>query len=209
MDRNEDGHHRHHHIDLLCPHEHITTAFQSLDTVRALHHTVISLRAALEDAHREIDNLKKNISIQTVIDDGKVYHQQQQQLDVGSGLDETISTGVQTDLLTTSERPEPKNPVVSIEEPKLKEQPIVEEKLSSLSPRKKSRKATSKGKYELGDTIRSGLPDIRITSGGSNHHHKQMASKIDVKIKVSSNIKVEGPAADSSTDPTTDTSGNI
>lgn len=51
----------------------VSTAFQSLDTVRALHQTVVSLRTALEDAHKEIDNLKKQILIQTDIDDGKLF----------------------------------------------------------------------------------------------------------------------------------------
>lgn len=231
MDLNEDGHPHHHHhaVELLCPHEHISSAFQSLDTVRALHHTVITLRAALEDAHREIDNLKKNISIQTVIDDGKVYRQQ--------NISEEATTGTQTvdhHRKSTDQEP-PIPPAVSVEEPKLislpsDNKPKSQEKESTdQSPRKKStKKSTYKGKYEIGgggesSSHRSILPEIRISSGrgdsgavgdegaatSTKHqsHHKQMASKIDVKIKVSSNIKVEAPNSSTDATTTTDTSG--
>lgn len=54
-------------------------ANQSLDTVRTLHHTVVSLRNALDDARREISNLKKQINVQTVIDEGKAFKQEQDQ----------------------------------------------------------------------------------------------------------------------------------
>lgn len=55
-----------------------TVAFQSLDTVRALHQTVVSLRKALEDAHREIDTLKKHITVKDDIEEGKRYREQEE-----------------------------------------------------------------------------------------------------------------------------------
>lgn len=48
-------------------------ANQSLDTVRSLHQTVVSLRNALDDARREISNLKKQMTVQTVIEEGKTF----------------------------------------------------------------------------------------------------------------------------------------
>lgn len=262
MDRN-DGQQQFEQIP--CPLEHISSAFQSLDTVRALHHTVVSLRSALEDAHKEIDNLKKQISIQTDIDDGKVYRREdletvkkivdadQLVADITSNIVEEVEQGerknlktvefnideVAADLKVKEDTKEinkgDKNP--SVEETKIrkkqvkpkeegtkvkevvtkeKENIIEEDELQSGSPRKKSRKIT-KGKYDIttnkspknvhSERI-SVMPDVRIiTNPSSDRKHKQMASKIDVKIKVSSNIQVAGTTSASDTTTSDTNSG--
>lgn len=48
-------------------------ANQSLDTVRSLHQTVVSLRNALDDARREISSLKQQMNVRTDIDEGKAF----------------------------------------------------------------------------------------------------------------------------------------
>lgn len=70
---------RHQHMSAINPTEpHIPTAvYQSLDTVRALHQTVVYLRKALEKAHREIDSLKKQITVKGDIEEGKKYREQE------------------------------------------------------------------------------------------------------------------------------------
>lgn len=222
-----------------CQLEHISTVFQSLDTVRALHHTVVSLRTALEDAHREIENLKKKISIQTDIDDGKIFHQRVTNENIFIDdicKEESLRTAVLDQSrvecnapVSILEPPEPtpkKSEPVNIfpEDPKeilevKKENPVEIpfnrdddsdlNRYKEYSPRKKTRKTSNKGKYDISASPRvlssrvSVLPDIRITTNPDRKHNKQMASKIDVKIKVSSNIKVDGPAT-SSSEPTTD-----
>lgn len=51
----------------------LSCANQSLDTVRSLHQTVVSLRNALDDARKEISSLKKQMNVQSVIDEGKTF----------------------------------------------------------------------------------------------------------------------------------------
>ena len=102
-----------------CPLEHVSSAFQSLDTVRALHQTVVSLRTALEDAHREIDNLKKQIVIKSDIDDGKIFHSQRQLKELKDRIDETrelfVKLPPESDTELTVELP---LEIESIEKPK-------------------------------------------------------------------------------------------
>lgn len=222
-----------------CQLEHISTVFQSLDTVRALHHTVVSLRTALEDAHREIENLKKKISIQTDIDDGKIFHQRVNKEEISvhdiSKQDLVRSTdldgGIVNEPISISEpTPKQSESVINVPvEPKHSvqvkqivpvENTVNQDNESDLNqhkeflPRKKTRKTSNKGKYDISASPRvlssrvSVLPDIKITTNPDRKHNKQMASKIDVKIKVSSNIKVDGPAT-SSSEPTTDSNSGI
>lgn len=70
---------QHQHMSAINPADpHIPTAvYQSLDTVRALHQTVVYLRKALEKAHREIDTLKKQITVKDDIEEGKKYREQE------------------------------------------------------------------------------------------------------------------------------------
>lgn len=70
---------RHQHMSPINPVDpHTTTAaYQSLDTVRALHQTVVYLRKALEKAHLEIDSLKNQISVKDDIEEGKKYREQE------------------------------------------------------------------------------------------------------------------------------------
>lgn len=234
MDRN-DGQQQFEPVP--CPLEHISSAFQSLDTVRALHHTVVSLRSALEEAHKEIDNLKKQISIQTDIDDGKVYRVSEtlntlQEKDTGIVKDTVLSAPKQEvnenvdDL--KKEETEKENPVKNIVQFNIDKSNVVdsvreeieqtEECEEESSPRKKTRKI-SKGKYEITSSSNkspknvhsqrmSVMPDVRIiTNPSGDRKHKQMASKIDVKIKVSSNIKVAGTTSASDTTTSDTNSG--
>lgn len=224
-----------------CQLEHISTVFQSLDTVRALHHTVVSLRTALEDAHREIENLKKKISIQTDIDDGKIFHQRATNDDIfdddiskqellRSALDES-DVEINEPVSIPEPTPKQSEPVISVpEEPKqiLQTKQVNPDEIAAIqhddpdlrkhkeySPRKKARKTSNKGKYDISTSPRvlssrlSVLPDIKITTNPDRKHNKQMASKIDVKIKVSSNIKVDGPATSSSELTTDSNSGKF
>lgn len=223
-----------------CQLEHISTVFQSLDTVRALHHTVVSLRTALEDAHREIENLKKKISIQTDIDDGKIFHQRvtNEEISVDGKeklLQSTVLDGnrVEANEPVSISEPTPKQsePITSVSvQPKqflqVKQINPIEITVNqdddsdlnqnkAYSPRKKTRKTSNKGKYDISASPRvlssrvSVLPDIKITTNPERKHNKQMASKIDVKIKVSSNIKVDGPNTSSSELTTDSNSGKF
>lgn len=137
-----------------CPVEHLSAAIQSLDTVRALHQTVVSLRAALEDAHREIEHLKKHISINVDIDNGKVFRQSADNLNT-----------LDTDTATAN-----KPATVKLDK----------------------RFVRDCGVYKL---------HPRSTSDADRR--RPMASKIDVKIKVSSNIKLNEVGSSTSEEATT------
>lgn len=177
-DRHRHQHHQHHHHHHshepherfapppVCPVEHLSAAVQSLDTVRALHSTVVSLRSALEEAHREIDQLKKQIAIGVDIDSGKEFRRSQDNLDK-----------IETDRTPTT-RPTTESPKVP----------------SARKSRRLSGNVQkhSAGSY----SIRVLPEDIRIVSAATaaegsteNQRKSKMASKIDVQIKVSSNFK--------------------
>ena len=61
---------------------------QSLDTVRSLHQTVVSLRNALDDARREISTLKKQMNVQTVIEEGRAFKEKEQKEDTPTRREE-------------------------------------------------------------------------------------------------------------------------
>ncbi|XP_055390439.1 uncharacterized protein LOC129619284 isoform X2 [Condylostylus longicornis] len=65
-------------LHTACRMENISTTIQSLDTVRALHHTVVSLRSALEEAKFEIQRLRSQISTQSDIKEGIKYQNHNQ-----------------------------------------------------------------------------------------------------------------------------------
>lgn len=56
---------------------HLLHTLESLDTVRALHQTVVALRKALESSQLEIQKLKKQITVQHEVDDGKTFKNEQ------------------------------------------------------------------------------------------------------------------------------------
>lgn len=60
------------------------TAYKSLETVNALHQTVVTLRKSLEEAKLEINSLKSQIAVKDSIEEGKLYRCQ----DIVSHLNE-------------------------------------------------------------------------------------------------------------------------
>lgn len=156
--------------------EHVSTTIQSLDTVRALHQTVVCLRSALEDAHREINQLKKQISVNEDIDSGKEFRRSV----------DNLSEALPTIVLKTQNEPQlHQTPIVVKSTPELSDT-----KLDSKSPSQRS----NHHKHHQGSYSFSVCPDdIRVNTfrnQSADRRNKPMASKIDVKIKVSSNIKV-------------------
>uniref|UniRef100_A0A1B0EVV8 Uncharacterized protein n=1 Tax=Lutzomyia longipalpis TaxID=7200 RepID=A0A1B0EVV8_LUTLO len=146
---------RNHHEGVCCPvgtSVNFCPAVHSLDTVRALHQTVVSLRTALDDARREIDKLKRQIHVQTDIEQGKIYRTNQ---------------------------------------PGQKDEEVKSEKSVRITKCTKDNEKTPRVTID---------PVVSVTaepSGGDIHEGKirGMASKIDVKIKVSSNIHVDSSSS--------------
>lgn len=234
----------------------VSTAFQSLDTVRALHQTVVSLRTALEDAHKEIDDLKKQILIQTDIDDGKTYRRTQDppndinieaapteipisaaenrvppnQLDTNNTLQEQanqLTDETEQKRISSVHFPAETEDITHSE--KLLHEITINKSAQSVKKSKSKSKSSSRTfKYDLVNQSEPTLsgdieetetwreksefrPSIRVISTpksaseesvAGDRKRKQMASKIDVKIRVSSNIQVNegGSSASTSTD---------
>lgn len=181
-------------------------AIQSLDSVRALHQTTVSLRQALEEAHREIENLKKQIRISSDIEAGKTYREQYtQQLPETTSVrtaedfkelrKDILSDAVRVKFITNEE--EKKIPVE--EQDKKIESSEEEEEENDEKEEENSRivKNTSvfEKKYQICD-------EIKLKSPSAHKSLKYMASQIDVKIKLSSNINVECGDTESSADVT-------
>lgn len=237
----------------------ISTAFQSLDTVRALHQTVVSLRTALEDAHKEIDNLKKQILIQTDIDDGKLFRliqephingsenqlqqhveqqnqEQQQSVEPSQSLDNNKNNQIeqqqqQQEIIIRPTIETEQISINSVNLPAETDIPITpSSKKSAPSNSNKNLKIKSsacKFTYDVINQKSSSQlknekytetiiePNIRVinsprirsdtfTLSTGDKKRKQMASKIDVKIKVSSNIKVNESGSSTTTDTCSD-----
>lgn len=176
----------------LCPLEHASTAFQSFDTVRALHQSVLCLRAALENAHKEIDTLKKQISVQTDVKEGKIFR-------------ETVDKNKLEENTNREEKKESESQKSNDIE---KEQKTEESRADQSSKAKRkvrrdyhrSEKRTEN--YELSKS--TFVPDIKIitnpNSSTSNKGRKQMASKVDVKIRLSSNVNVDSTSSETADD---------
>lgn len=181
-----------------CPLDHASSAFQSFDTVRALHQSVLCLRAALENAHKEIDTLKKQISVQTDVKEGKIFRE---------NSSETIIRNKSEDITIPERKTEcetEKTDETIVE----KKQKIEDTRSSqSLKSKRKTRRDYHKSeqhteKYDFSkSTI---VPDIKIITNPnpstSHKGHRQMASKIDVKIKLSSNVNVDSTSSGTADD---------
>jgi hypothetical protein len=169
------------------------TAIRSIDTVRALHQTVVSLRSALEDSRQEIEKLKKQILISNEIQDARQCHHPEinQQIDYKT-LDEKVSA-----LERIYHKAHP--------------QQVLEDKDAKNEKLKRGDAKENKIKND-GKTTISLVPDITISTQNlndsitganninNNQNNNQMASRIDVKIKVSSNINVSDVNNDTSTE---------
>ena len=186
------------------------------DTVRALHETVVSLRTALEESRREVDQLRQQISVRETVEQGRTVSAgglkgaevadgpRKQQT---SGSTEVPSTsGYQARHLPARESCEDVPSTLEdkkckkLKKRKVKTQPTEHESCSS--PVTVGREES---KAEVEDSVRtkktpikdgnssahqkvSVVPDIQIVSHPGVGPHSAMASRIDVKIKVSSNI---------------------
>lgn len=181
-----------HYESVMCsPYEEhrYCTAIRSIDTVRALHQTVVSLRTALDESRQEIEKLKKQILVSNEIQDARQCHHpeialQQQQIDYKT-LGDKVS---------------------ELEKIYYKAHPQHSQTKDESECHTKERKSDGSKK-----TI-SLVPDITIstqnlsdssiqaTGGSANSQTNQMASRIDVKIKVSSNINVSDNNNETSTE---------
>lgn len=226
-----------------------TVAIQSLDTVRALHQTVVSLRNALEEAHREIDSLKKQITVKDDIEEGKKFRDQQitksneslsnlpLNIDLSTVNDDdddhdddnrtlfdrtqsgqTQSNRSTSTVLNSNENKASDVPIThrSNKSLNLNEQPAVSSSRQSATTKQSQSSEHFEHHITTHDTQHKQIvvhpikTDIKIKSPKTPTTstsltllpHKwlpQMASKIDVKIKLTSNFKIDGSESSSET----------
>lgn len=156
---------------------------QSLDTVRTLHQTVVSLRSALEEARREIDSLKKQIIISNDIEEGKIYRTQDNE------NKETTTAAANIDIESDSVK---KNKRKSNDQHKLLKE--CDRKIEKI----KNSKINLTEIQESADNSSINYSIHCLPTKISTNLKSAMASKIDVKIKLSSNIKIDSGGAESS-----------
>lgn len=166
-----------------APIENISSvALQSLDTVRALHQTVVSLRTALEDAHREIETLKKQIVITNDIEEGKIYRKQ---------IVNNVPIESATNLSDDSENDEIEN----VGAANTGEEDEVECEKQSKGRTQITSTATKifidDHRFHNSEKTKVVLPAITTEQHHYSARTPRMASKIDVKIKLSSNINLD------------------
>lgn len=243
------GEHHHQFDSQFRPVDNISpAAFQSLDTVRALHQTVVSLRTALEAAQREIDTLKRQVIVTTDIRDGKAYYEQDRGIietiadgapsitdtateatitDIDLGQEETVQIGrVPTNnIVKNSSRVKHKGSVISNVEGATAESEPAESiechgdskgkdvNAAHATPRSQRRLksyGTQSQRFvnveeiqvieKVGGTKKTDTSNIKVIAHPKHSIRKQMASKIDVKIRLSSDIKVNGSSSEASSD---------
>lgn len=161
------------HERVFYPHynEHrYCTALRSIDTVRALHQTVVSLRSALDESRQEIEKLKKQIIVNNEIQDARPCHHP------------AITSGQSVDFKSLGDKVSELEKIYYKTHPKGDD----EKEVTFADDNKNAKKASN---LSLG-------PDITISTHNSNDASatgggNSMASRIDVKIKVSSNIHVD------------------
>lgn len=167
------------------------TALRSIDTVRSLHQTVVSLRTALDDSRQEIEKLKKQIIINNEIQDARPCHHPEVAI---KPVDYKTLGDKVSELEKIYYKTHPKD--------EDKEVTFADDATSGDVHDETVKKVENKSKSDAKKAAKFSLvPDISITTnkpndtlthsatgGGSNN---QMASRIDVKIKVSSNINVD------------------
>jgi hypothetical protein len=167
------------HYDRVLYHPHhqhrYCTALQSIDTVRALHQTVVSLRSALDDSRLEIEKLKKQIIVNNEIQEARPCHHP------------TVSNSQLVDFKSLGDKVSELEKIYYKTHPKGEEKVDENVKKSNLSLAPEIRVSTQ----NLNDTS-----TFTATSG--------MASRIDVKIKVSSNINVDNNETSTTTSERSD-----
>ena len=156
------------HEPVFYPHfnEHrYCTALRSIDTVRALHQTVVSLRSALDESRQEIEKLKKQIIVNNEIQVARPCHHPA------------------VDFKSLGDK------VSELEKIYYKTHPKGEERSEKSPEDDKNVKKSSN--LSLTPEIRVSTQNLNDISTYTATGSSAMASRIDVKIKVSSNINVE------------------
>lgn len=194
MDSSESGQgsvcypHYHHEPQHYC------TAIRSIDTVRALHQTVVSLRTALDESKREIEKLKKQIDVNSEIQDGRQCHHPSE---LNQEQQQTVDYKVLGDKVSELEK------IYFRDHP----HESSTEHAAAAAAEENNQTFTSTTDDANKDDIRKSssitnlslVPNITVSTQNLNetatatgcHSTATMASRIDVKIKVSSNINVE------------------
>ncbi|KAG5679552.1 hypothetical protein PVAND_009112 [Polypedilum vanderplanki] len=167
------------------------TAIRSIDTVRALHQTVVSLRTALEESRLEIEKLKKQILINNEIQDARQCQHSNNKQEIvdykklGEKVAELEKIYYKTHpKLATSASSD--GIIYSPSEGILKKEDKINRKERNCSDVKKTVSLQSPDITVSTQNIN----DSSVTGSTSSINNNQMASRIDVKIKVSSNINV-------------------
>lgn len=192
-------HHHHHNHHTQLDETNVQTTLQSLDTVRALHQTVVSLREALENSHKEIEKLKKQIVVHTEVKEGNEYHERFKdecvKIDIPISKKEVKFTKDENvEEISTPKSDQnykkvyQKTEIVSDVSGTQK----LEEHVNLTDSLKNSKKNKTPKYKKLTDA-----PFINFMSY-PEFSRKAMASKIDVKIKVSSNIQIDSSTESSS-----------
>lgn len=202
-------HHHHHNHHTQLDETNVQTTLQSLDTVRALHQTVVSLREALENSHKEIEKLKKQIVVHTEVKEGNDYHERFKdelvKTDVVIGKKEVKFTKDENIEETQTPKSDQnykkvyqKTEIVSDVPGGNQVTQKFEEHVNLTDSLKNSKKNKTTKYKKVTETQR--LKDAPFVNFMSypEFSRKAMASKIDVKIKVSSNIQIDSSTESSS-----------
>ncbi|XP_052862591.1 uncharacterized protein LOC128269228 [Anopheles cruzii] len=193
-----------------CPYSDSSSSLQSyvrpFDTVRALHETVVSLRTALEESRREVDQLRQQITVRDTVEQGL---RQAAPATFNTNTDAATEAALGADikckrLKKRKTKPQPPPPEDSSSPPPTNEEDNGREPKPAPDTGRSKQSSTKDANTTHQQKV-SVVPDIHIVSHPGTGTHSAMASRIDVKIKVSSNINIDGSSSEGESSDAKDT----
>lgn len=177
------------------------TALRSIDTVRALHQTVVSLRSALDESRQEIEKLKKQIIINNEIQDARPCHHPEISGQSSKSIDyKTLGEKVsELEKIYYKTYPKQEAKEVTFADIASTTSGDVHDEVKTNEPKSDAKKTSFSLVPNISISTQN-LNDTRTYSTGGN----QMASRIDVKIKVSSTMNMDNNDTSSGTSERSD-----
>lgn len=160
--------------------------FSSLNTVRTLHQTSVTLREELRQARSEIQSLRNQIQIR---DDIEKARKQREHADEKQPLDDDAH---RLETQATSSADIPDRSLDLIQRPQSRQ--------STELSNKHGRKRLHLHTIEINIGAETSEKDVATTLSLLNHLLIQMASKIQVKIKLTSSLNVDSDNTETTSD---------
>lgn len=196
-----------HNVNRTCTHS-SSIPIQPIDTVHALHQTIVHLRDALDAANHEIVTLKKQITVNDDIELGKQYRGLSCQRQQHRHHSSNPSLGHEPTIDTSANHTKTLHRVYEIQVQRTSPTKSTKEQFIHNSNDLKQTADCQQQQHSSSARSTETSGKTAVIETNQSAPVRQMASKIDVKIKLTSNFEVDGSESSSETTGHT-TSGNL